>query len=159
VYFLAGMAVLDERDWGSQYQLMFIECAECEFLTANFDKAEQLIAELLRRGLSKVDQAAAYNLKVMLHIAKPENTQALDITLNCLRLFGVNIPAHPTWEQVQAEYETVWQTLNGRPIESLIDLPLMTDPELQAAMLVLSTLPGTRNVRINLEIDFAFCCD
>jgi PAS domain S-box-containing protein len=43
-------------------------------------------------------------------------------------------------EQVQAEYETVWQTLDGRPIESLIDLPLMTDPELQAAMQVLSVL-------------------
>ena len=51
-------------------------------------------------------------------------------------------PAHPTREQVQAEYETVWQNLNGRPIESLIDLPLMTDPEQQAAMQVLSTLLG-----------------
>jgi PAS domain S-box-containing protein len=44
----------------------------------------------------------------------------------------------PTWEQVQAEYVSVWQTLNGRPVESLINLPLMTDPELQAAMQVLS---------------------
>jgi predicted ATPase len=34
----------------------------------------------------------------------------------------------------------VWQTLNGRPIESLIELPMMTDPELLAAMQVLSTL-------------------
>jgi hypothetical protein len=38
--------------------------------------------------------------------------------------------------------ERPWQTLNGRPIESLIDLPLMTDPEQQAAMQVLSTLLG-----------------
>ena len=53
VYFAAGMALLDERDWGSQYELMFslwLERAECEFLTGNFDKAEQLIAELLQRG-------------------------------------------------------------------------------------------------------------
>src|SRR6202022_4093124 len=35
---------------------------------------------------------------------------------------------------------TVWQTLDGRPIESLIDLPIMTDPELQAAMQLLSAL-------------------
>ena len=64
----------------------------------------------------------------------------MDSALTCLRLFGIDLPAHPTWEQVQAEYETVWQTLDGRPIESLIDLPLMTDPELQAAMQVLSVL-------------------
>jgi predicted ATPase len=89
---------------------------------------------------SKVDQAAVYRLKVQFHILKSENQQAVASALTCLRLFGIDIPAHPTWEQVQAEYETVWQTLNGRPIESLIDLPLMTDPELQAATQVLSVL-------------------
>ena len=50
-YFAAGMALLDERDWSSQYELTFslwLECAECEFLTGHFDGAEQLIVELLR---------------------------------------------------------------------------------------------------------------
>ncbi len=62
-YFAAGMALLDERDWGSRYELTFslwLERAECEFLSGNFEKAEQLIAELLQRAASKVDQAAVY---------------------------------------------------------------------------------------------------
>ena len=137
------MALLDERDWDGHYELMFrlwLERAECEFLTGNFDTAEQLIGELLQRGSSKIDQAAAYHLKVLLHTVKSENAQAVDIALKCLRLFGIDMPAHPTWERVQAEYETVWQTLDGRPIESLIDLPKITDPELQAAMQLLSIL-------------------
>jgi PAS domain S-box-containing protein len=145
VYLSSGMALLDERDWSSHYNLMFslrLERAECEFLTGNFDTAEQLIVELLQRRASKVDQAAAYHLKILLHTVKSENAQAVASALTGLRLFGIDIPAHPTWEQVQAEYEQVWQTLNGRPIESLIDLPLMTDPEQQAAMQVLSTLLG-----------------
>src|SRR5712664_841072 len=139
-YFSAGMALLDEGDWAGQYELTFnlwLECAECEFLTGGFDKAEQLIGELLARAGSKVDQAAAYQVKVLLHIVKAENPQAVDSALECLRLFGIDLPAHPTFEQVQAEYETVWESLDGRPIESLIDLPMMTDPELQAAMQVL----------------------
>jgi PAS domain S-box-containing protein len=142
-YFSAGMALLDERDWGSQYELTFsvwLERAECEFLSGNSETAEQLIVELLQRGASKVDQAAVYHLKVLLHTVKSESAHAVATALTCLRLFDIDIPAHPTWEQVQAEYETVWQTLNGRPIESLVDLPLMTDPELQAAMQVLSAL-------------------
>jgi PAS domain S-box-containing protein len=142
-YLAAGMALLDDRDWGSQYELTFgvwLERAECELLTGNFDKTEQLIVELLQRGVSKVDQAAVYHLKVQFHVAKSENPQAVDSALTCLRLFDIDLPAHPTQEQVRAEYEAVWQTLNGRPIESLIDLPLMTDPELQAAMQVLSVL-------------------
>jgi predicted ATPase len=143
VYLTAGMALLDESDWAGQYELTFslwLERAECEFLSGNFENAEQLIMELLQRGASKVDQAAAYELKVLFHVMKSENQQAVASALMCLRLFGIDLPERPTLEQVQAEYETFWQTLNGRTIESLIDLPLMTDPELQAAMRVFSAL-------------------
>ena len=108
--------------------------------TGNFDTAEQLIGELLQRRESKIDQAAIYRLKIQLHEVKGEYPQAVANGLICLKLFDIDIPAHPTQEQVQAEYETVWQALDGRPIESLIDLPLMTDPEFQAAIQVLSVL-------------------
>src|SRR6202007_1532889 len=148
-YLATGMTLLDERDWANQYELMFrlrLERAECEFLTGNFDTAEQLIGELLERAASKVDQARAYRLKVVLHTVKSENAQAVDTGLTCLRLFGIDLPLHPFWELVQAEYETVWQTLDGRPIESLIELPLMTDPELQGAMQVLSVLQAPAHI-------------
>ena len=143
VHFAAGMALVEDRDWGRQYHLMFnlrLERAECELLSGNFDTAEQLMVELLQRGESKVDQASAYHLKILLHIVKSENAQAVPTALTCLRLLGIDIPAHPTQAQVQAEYEEIWENLHGRPIESLIELQLMTDPELQAAMQVIPTL-------------------
>ncbi|HTB13104.1 MAG TPA: sigma 54-interacting transcriptional regulator [Bryobacteraceae bacterium] len=142
-YFSAGMVLLDENDWGGQYELAFglwLERVEAEFLTGNFERAEHLIRELLPHAVSKVDRAAVYNLKVSLHILKSENQQAVDSALACLRLFGIDMPAHPSWDQVQLEYEMVWRALAGRPIEGLIDLPLMTDRELQAAMQVLAVL-------------------
>src|SRR3954454_4928587 len=43
VYLAAGMALLDETDWNSQYELMFslrFERAECEFLSGSFEEAE-----------------------------------------------------------------------------------------------------------------------
>ncbi len=140
-YFSAGVALLDENDWSSQYELtlnLWLERAECEFLTGALDAAGQLIEQLLQRVASKVDEAAVNNLKVRLHVLKSENDEAIATAFACLRRLGIDIPAHPTQEQVQAEYETVWQILDGRSIESLIDLPLMTDPVLQAAMQVLS---------------------
>ncbi|MFL9912933.1 ATP-binding protein [Paraburkholderia sp. RL17-337-BIB-A] len=149
LYLAAGMALLDETYWASQYELMFslrLECAECEFLTGELDRAEELFAELLQRGVSKVDVAAVYELKVLLHIVKSENVQAVDNALTCLKLFGIDVPAHPSWEQVQAEYETVWRNLEGRPIEDLIDLPLMQDPELQAATRLLCVLSNSAYV-------------
>ena len=135
-YFAAGSALLTESDWNGQYELMFglwLECAECEFLTGQFDGAEQLIVELLRRAASKVELAAVYHLKIRIHTIKSEYQQAVTVALTCLRQLGIDMPANPTEEQVQAESETLWQILDRRPIESLIDLPLMTDPELAAA--------------------------
>jgi PAS domain S-box-containing protein len=142
-YFSVGMALLDELDWDTKHELTFSlwrERAECELLTGNLDKAEQLIGELLERRMPKVDQSAIYRLKIQLHEVKGEYPQAVATGLRCLKLFGIDIPAHPSPEQVQSEYETVWQALNGRTIESLIDLPLMTDPEAQAAMQVFASL-------------------
>ena len=78
------------------------------------DTAGQLIGELLQRGVSVVDKVAVYNLKVQLHVVKGLYPQAVDTALTCLNLFGVNFPAHPSSDQVQAEYETVWRNLNGR---------------------------------------------
>ncbi|HKC81787.1 MAG TPA: GAF domain-containing protein, partial [Gemmatimonadaceae bacterium] len=117
-----------------------LERAECEYLSGHFDEAEELVSEMLARGASKIDKAAAYRLKINLHVMKSEIPQGVESALECLRLFGIDMPAHPTREQVDAEYKKVWTNLGERPIESLIDLPLMTDPEMEAAMGVLSAL-------------------
>jgi PAS domain S-box-containing protein len=144
-YFASGIALLDGRAWSSQHELRFslsLEFAECELLCGSLEKASQLIGELLERAASDVEFANASCLKINFHVLTGEHPLAIDSALTCLRLFGIDLPAHPTIEQVQAEYETVLQTLGGHTIESLIDLPLMTDPKIQAAMQVLSVLAG-----------------
>ncbi len=142
-YFAAGMALLDERDWSNEYELTFglwLERAECELLTGDFDTAGQLIGGLIQRAASKVDEAAVGHLKVTFHVMRSELQLAVEAALTCLDRLGIEIPAHPTEDQVQAEYETLGQALDARSIESLIDLPLMTDPELVAATQILSDL-------------------
>jgi PAS domain S-box-containing protein len=144
-YFASGIALLDEEDWGRQHELKFslaLERAECELLCGSLEEAAQLIVELLQRAASDIEFADASRLKTNSHVLTGEHSLAVDSALGCLRRFGIDLPAHPTPDQVQAEHETVWQILNGRPIESLIDLPLMTNPKIQAAMQVLSTLAG-----------------
>jgi PAS domain S-box-containing protein len=144
-YFASGISLLDEQDWRIQHELIFslsLELAECELLCGSLGKASQLIVELLQRAASDVEFANASCLKISLHVLTGEHPLAIDSALTCLRRFGMDLPAHPTLEQVRAEYEMVGQNLNERPIESLIDLPLMTDVKIQAAMKVLSVLAG-----------------
>jgi len=144
-YYAAGLALMDEREWGNQHELKFrlsLERAECELLCGHLERAAHQIAELLQGADSNVEFAAVSCLKINWLVLTGEHSQAIDSALTCLKLFGIDLPSHPTFEQVQAEYETVWQTLGAHEIESLIDLPLMTDPEIQAAMQVLSVLAG-----------------
>ena len=160
VYLGAGMALLDDMDWGHQYELLFplwLERAECEFQSGHFDVAEQLIVTLLQNAAFKVDQAAVYRLKVSLHVMKAENLQALESGLACLRQLGIDLPLHPTQEQVQAEYEQVWQALGERSIEDILDLPLIDDPEILAAMDVLMAI-GTVTVLIDVRLYFLRMC-
>ena len=143
VYLGAGMELFGDTDWGDRYELLYplwLERAECECLSGHFDIAERLIAMLLQNAVSKVDQAAVYRLKISLHILKAENVQAIESGLACLRRFGIDLPMHPTPEQVQAEYDQLWQALGERRIEDIIDLPVIDDPEILAAMDVLMAI-------------------
>jgi PAS domain S-box-containing protein len=142
-YLSAGMGLVSREDWARRYGLAFslwMLRAECEFLCGNFEDAASLISELIERAASKTDKAAAYRLRIDLHIMKSAYQEAVGSALECLRLFGFEMPEHPTWEQVHDEYEKVWWNLGARSIESLIDLPPMTDPEIQAATRALSRL-------------------
>src|SRR5438874_11160897 len=103
---LIGDAALDIP---SRYELAFalsLERAECELLTGNFDEAERLLSQLVRKGASRVDKAAAYSLKIHLHVVRSEIPQGVAAALECLRLSGIDMPPHPTREEVKAEYET-----------------------------------------------------
>ncbi|MBV8416067.1 MAG: serine/threonine-protein kinase PknK, partial [Verrucomicrobia bacterium] len=147
LYLSTGMNLIGSECWDSpnQYDLAFalwIERAECELLSGNFEEAERLISQLIPRGASRVDKAAVYSLKVVLHLVKSEKPQGVETALECLRLFGIEMAPHPSREEVQDEYELVWRNLAGRTIESLVEMPLMANREMHAAMRVLSFLTG-----------------
>jgi predicted ATPase/signal transduction histidine kinase/GAF domain-containing protein len=142
-YFAAGMAVLAEEGWQRCYDLALglrLERAECELLSSNLDETERLVDEVLAKGRSKIDRAEAYRLRMLLQLMQAQNAPAIRTALECLRMFGLDLPERPTPEQVQGEYAELRRELGERPIESLVDLPLMSDPQIGVVMKVLATL-------------------
>jgi PAS domain S-box-containing protein len=153
-YLLEGGVRLGDEGWRTHYALAFalaLEHAECTFLSGAFDRAEKMIADVLAHAQTDMDAATIHRLKIELHVVRSENQEAVESGLAALRRFGIDLSPHPTWGDVQREYDDIWKNLNGRPIETFTDLPAMNDPRVLATMPILAALePPTYFTDFNL---------
>jgi PAS domain S-box-containing protein len=159
-YLAAGIAILSDEGWQRSYDLtlgLFLERAECEILNSNLDQAAGLVEALLVKARSKIDHAEICRLRIMLQLRQGNYAPAVRTALECLRTFGVNLPDSPTPEQMRAEYEEMRRALGERPIESLVDLPMMDDPEMRAVMKLFSVL-GNLAYHADLDLYQMICC-
>ena len=142
-YFVVGRTLLPEDSWEQRYALTFaleFQRAECEFLTGDFAAAERRLSMLLHRAKDLTDSAAVARLQTELYTALDQSDRAVEAGLEYLRRAGIDWSPHPTNDEVQQEYERIWQQLGSRPIEALVDLAPMTDPAWRATLDVLAAL-------------------
>jgi PAS domain S-box-containing protein len=153
-YLIAGSAQLAEDRWERRRELTFaleLNLAECEFLTGQLSVAEERLAALSKRATTTVEQATVASFQVDVYITLGQNNRAVAVVLDYLRHVGIEWSAHPQEDDVRREYERVWSLLGSRPIEDLIDLPLMEDAASLGAVEVLSKLfPAVASTDANL---------
>jgi PAS domain S-box-containing protein len=132
-YLRAGSALLTEETWDRSYELMFaIEylMAECELLTAAMVAAENRMARLAQRARSRRDLCLVTRLRLTLYTALDRSDRAVDVFLEWLSRDGTAWSNHPTRDDVMREYARIWSLLGDRQIEELLDMPLISDPEI-----------------------------
>jgi PAS domain S-box-containing protein len=142
-YLIAGAAQLPQDSWERRRDLAFaleLQRGECEFLTGALAEAEQRLAALSARAANTVEQARVACLRVDLYTTLDQSSRAVAVGLDYLRHLGIDWSPHPTEEDARREYERIWSQLGSRAIESLIELPLMSDPASLATMDVLTKL-------------------
>src|SRR5712671_6087178 len=142
-YLVAGAALLADDCWESRHELAFaleINRAECEFLTGELAADEQRLAALSTRAASTVERASVACLRVDLYVTLDQSSGAVAVGLDYLRHLGIEWSPHPTEQEARREYERIWSTLGDRPIEALVELPLMSDPASLAVLDVLTKL-------------------
>src|SRR6202163_4674511 len=143
VYLGAGTALLDESDWNSHYDLTFslwLERAECEYLTGQLASAEAQLSLLSTRPRTILDSATVTRVRINLYTNLDHSDSAVEVGLEYLRRINGQWSPHPTEEDVRQEYDRLWQRLGSGSIEALLDLPLMSDPDRCATMDVLTVL-------------------
>ncbi|MEI9952824.1 MAG: AAA family ATPase [Pseudomonadota bacterium] len=142
-YLTAGCALLPRDSWERCHELtreLYLQRAECEILNANFDVARGVVRELLGRSVSKAEKAQAYRLDIELSVLESENAKAVEQALECLRLFQIDMPAHPSAAELDLAYQEVRGLLDQCSLEELVNLPRAVDGDTESAMSVLSML-------------------
>jgi len=142
-FFQSGTALLEAEDRKAQQDLAFdlhFALAQCRFVVGDLAAAEALCHALLSRALSPRAAAAVYALLVDLLVTKGASDAAVEKCLEGLRIFGVDLPPHPTDAQVDAAVSATLARLSDRPISTLLELPPMTDSDARAVCDLISTL-------------------
>jgi PAS domain S-box-containing protein len=167
-YLSAGRQLLTEDTWSRNYPLIFSTeylMAECELLTAEKAAAEDRLSQLPGHANNRHDFCLATRLRLTLYTTLDRCDRAVDVFLEWLNLEGTVWSTRPSRDDVQREYERIWVLLGERTIEELIDLPIVTDPEVLDTLDVfteivtpsilfdehLSTLVVCRLVTLSLE--------
>jgi PAS domain S-box-containing protein len=142
-YFSTGRALVREDGWEQHYRLVFdleLNWGECQYLTGELAAAEKRLSQLSTRARTAVDSAAVTCLRIDLYMNLDQNDRAVRVGLEYLRQVDPQWSLPATAESVRQEYDRLWQRLGPGSIETLLDLPLMTDPRQCATMNVLTAL-------------------
>ena len=142
-YLAAGRALLTDETWDRNYDLIFsIEylMAECELLTADMAAAENRLSMLAERAKSAHDIAVVTRLRLTLY------TTWIGATAAWRCFSSTPTRTAPTGRRIRPatrymrEYDRIWSLVGSRQIEELVDLPLMTDPDVLDVLDVLTEI-------------------
>ena len=142
-YLSMAFALIPGDPWETDPELAFkvqLAQASSELVSGHFAQTRGLLEGLRSRARRRVDIAAVYGLRHEVHLIAGEIEASVTCLLECLALLGMPMDPHPSRQEVVAAHEEVQALLGGRPIESLVELPLMTDADMKPVMSVLARL-------------------
>ncbi|MCP4150386.1 MAG: AAA family ATPase, partial [bacterium] len=136
----------EKNSWQKHYNLtiaLYKEAAEAAYLSGDYVLMEELVDVVLIRSQTLADKVKAYEIRIHSFTARNQLTNSLQAALNVLMLLGVEFPESPTQEDIMAALGVTMGLLKDKPIESLADLPVMTDPDKLSVMRILASMADT----------------
>ncbi|MED5618448.1 AAA family ATPase [Ideonella sp. BN130291] len=123
--------------WDTVFQETFdlqFDLAECEFLNAAFQQADERLSALLPHAHTPAERARIYGLRIRLRLVPGQFGAAADTALEALRLFGVSFDGAGAPALVAQARQEVERELAGRSIEQLLKAPALADAEARTVL-------------------------
>ncbi|MEG4585823.1 AAA family ATPase [Microcoleus sp. MOSTC5] len=142
-YLKVGRALLTENSWENQYELtlaLSTKAAEAAYLSGDFEQMEKLASVVDNCAKTLLGKVKVYEVQIQAYIAQNKLLEAVNTTLQVLKLLGVEFPSKVNPSDIEQALGETASILNGKRIEDLIDLPQMSDPYKLAAIRLLSII-------------------
>ncbi len=147
LYFLkAGRELLPERAWEEHYELtlaLHTRLIEANYLCGHYDEMDPVRDMIKKNAHNVLDWVDVYCIYMYAYVTRNLYDQAIDRALEILRLLKVTFPAQPQKWHVIRDYLKIEWLLRGKDSESLLNLPMMTDPVKLAAMKVMDAVSSS----------------
>ncbi len=142
-YAQTARSLLPVNAWRSHYDLCFeiwLECTETAYLAGNFEAAEDASRVLLREARTATERATVYRLREVQYTLAGQLREAIQAGISALHLLGIEVDLNPSSFTVLKESIRVKRSIGDRSVSSLIDQPMLTDPDKRMAMRTLIDL-------------------
>ncbi len=134
-YYQTGLDLLPKNYWQNNYTLAFslaFGLARSCYLTHDFEYAEKCRLELIKEAQNKYDKARIISMSAK-HYVTYEPDLGLRKGLEALALLGYEIPENPDDAQIGATLQELYQMYLARTPESILNGPVISEPEKKLA--------------------------
>jgi diguanylate cyclase (GGDEF)-like protein len=149
-YFESAGSVLSKDEWSAlpdKHFDLLLKQAKAALLSGDLIKADTICEVLSTIAKSNLEKGAITHIKVMILIFHGKLPDAISEVRKTLQLFSITLPESVeeiTWK-TQDGIMKMQQMLTRIPIEELVNLPVMNDPEiLMAVQLLQAVLPASQ---------------
>ncbi|MBC1221195.1 AAA family ATPase [Nostoc sp. UCD121] len=153
-YLETGIGLLEAEAWISQYDLMFnlyrTLCA-AQLSNASYEQLSATTKVALEHIFSAVDRADIRVFQITQYTLQGECEEAVQTGLIGLHELGIEIKGKNLTELVREEFAAVAKSLENRSIYSLLTLPTVSDPVIQA-MIKLIVVDISAYITANIEL-------
>ncbi len=147
--------LLEQNAWKDQYDLSFnlyLNLAESLLSDSKFEELETICNLALEHITSPIDRADIYVLQIFQYTLQGRFKELNEVGKSALNPLGIYLEKEPIEQLINQEFAAIAKHLQNRSINSLLDLPSITNPKIKAIVkLVIALEPGVY-VNCNIQL-------
>ncbi|MGI0490343.1 AAA family ATPase [Alkalinema pantanalense CENA528] len=142
-YFEQGIQLLPQDSWQTHYDLSLAlheEITESSYLNTQYREMERWAMIALKHARTQIDTTRVQKTRILSSTSEGKLLEGIQLGLQVLRELGFEFPEHPTQTEIGQAFSVTRSLWNERSLNRLLDLPPMQNPQILAAMEILSIL-------------------